>query len=305
MSQSLGATFSLTLANGPNKGLHYPIQTQQIQIGRELDNDIVLKDPKCSRHHAQIYVENQQLYIQDLGSQNGIVVNGKTTQFSALHYGDHLSVGDTQFIIGDKNGTVAHTKAATSLWAQKNINTNKLLFYITSGVALLLIINFLNQTPQKASSLHSEKGQAQLASQAEQSTLQTIKDDTDEAYREKVSQGMYTRQYLEAQSAYIQGFRDYREGFYSRAIQNFTAALALYPSHALAQKYKRLAEQRRDELIQYHMSEGKRNFEQNKYEMAKANYRNVMILINNPTQITYQEAKQRLLQIEILLRGKY
>ena len=47
-----------------------------IIIGRDEKCDLVLPDPSISRQHARIQVEGEVLYTEDLGSQNGIVVDG-------------------------------------------------------------------------------------------------------------------------------------------------------------------------------------------------------------------------------------
>jgi hypothetical protein len=46
-------------------------------IGRSEDNDIVVDDRWVSRHHARIRVDGPQYIVEDLGSKNGTLVNGK------------------------------------------------------------------------------------------------------------------------------------------------------------------------------------------------------------------------------------
>src|ERR1044072_8578243 len=46
-----------------------------LRIGRELDNDIVLVDPRSSRHHAEVRRHGDDIEIKDLGSANGTLVN--------------------------------------------------------------------------------------------------------------------------------------------------------------------------------------------------------------------------------------
>ncbi len=46
------------------------------KVGRELDNDIVLTDPRASRHHAEIRQAGAVLEVKDLGSANGVLLNG-------------------------------------------------------------------------------------------------------------------------------------------------------------------------------------------------------------------------------------
>ena len=48
-----------------------------ITIGREDACDLVLPDPSISRQHAQIHIVGEEVIAEDLGSQNGIVVDGQ------------------------------------------------------------------------------------------------------------------------------------------------------------------------------------------------------------------------------------
>ncbi|HEX4923301.1 MAG TPA: hypothetical protein VFV50_04415, partial [Bdellovibrionales bacterium] len=138
-----------------------------------------------------------------------------------------------------------------------------------------------------------------------QAEIEATQKRKEEIARIKRAEGQFSQQYIEAQAAYIQGFRDYREGNFSRAIQSFTAALALYPGHELAAKYKKLSERRLDEMVQASLFEARRNMEQNKYELAKAAYKNIMIMVNDPNNKTFIEAKERYEEIELLLSGKF
>ncbi|HME74609.1 MAG TPA: BTAD domain-containing putative transcriptional regulator [Mycobacterium sp.] len=73
------------------------------RIGRSSDNDIVLSDVKVSRHHAVITDNGTALTITDLGSVNGVRVDGKRIDPSAeLRDGDRLRIGDQEFTLETK-----------------------------------------------------------------------------------------------------------------------------------------------------------------------------------------------------------
>jgi adenylate cyclase len=65
----------------------------EITIGRGLDNGLVLADPSVSRSHAVIRRGDEGWTVQDLGSTNGITVNGQAVSQAALAPGDVLRVG--------------------------------------------------------------------------------------------------------------------------------------------------------------------------------------------------------------------
>jgi pSer/pThr/pTyr-binding forkhead associated (FHA) protein len=70
-------------------------------IGRHPSCDIILTNSrKISRKHCCIAQVDNRLVIRDLGSMNGVSVNGKRVKkSSAIHLGDEVSVGDLRFVI--------------------------------------------------------------------------------------------------------------------------------------------------------------------------------------------------------------
>ncbi len=69
-------------------------------IGRRLDNHLVIDDPRISRYHAQIrYVRNHFL-IFDLNSTGGTFVNGQRTTQSVLYPGDVISLAGLPIVFG-------------------------------------------------------------------------------------------------------------------------------------------------------------------------------------------------------------
>ena len=55
-----------------------------VTIGRSSDNDVVIDDPKVSRHHARIVNNGSGTIIEDIGSLNGISINGTKVSRSPL-----------------------------------------------------------------------------------------------------------------------------------------------------------------------------------------------------------------------------
>ena len=57
-------------------GISFEIRGSAI-IGRNSDNDIHIPDKPVSRRHAQIYFDDDTCYIRDLGSKNGVKIDGR------------------------------------------------------------------------------------------------------------------------------------------------------------------------------------------------------------------------------------
>ena len=70
----------------------FPLTNGLINIGRKLDNHIVLQDPRVSRNHVQIRVMDGQFVLLDLNSTGGTKVNEKTVSKSVLYSGDTISL---------------------------------------------------------------------------------------------------------------------------------------------------------------------------------------------------------------------
>jgi FHA domain-containing protein len=65
-------------------------------VGRSRDSDVVLSDPNVSRHHAELHRDGERWTIVDLGSTNGIKVNGRRVEQAELSPGDRVTLGLTE-----------------------------------------------------------------------------------------------------------------------------------------------------------------------------------------------------------------
>lgn len=70
-----------------------------LTIGRADDNGLVLDDARVSRHHARLRARHGVLVLTDLGSRNGVRVNGETVVEVVLGVGDRIQIGDTVLIV--------------------------------------------------------------------------------------------------------------------------------------------------------------------------------------------------------------
>ena len=83
----------------PSQGQPMKLTKPVIQIGRHLTNDVVINGKRVSRHHAQIRYEHGQWVLYDLGSTNGVGINGVLThQPVPLKNNDRVAVGEFEFI---------------------------------------------------------------------------------------------------------------------------------------------------------------------------------------------------------------
>ncbi len=83
----------LRYAHEPRAVLVLQPRQDVVTIGRNVLNDVVLDDPRVSRHHALLRRVDGAFRIEDLGSTNGIYVNGERVERAVLREGDQLQIG--------------------------------------------------------------------------------------------------------------------------------------------------------------------------------------------------------------------
>jgi pSer/pThr/pTyr-binding forkhead associated (FHA) protein len=90
-----------------------PVVREEITIGRQDGNTIRLTERNVSRRHARLLKENGSLVIEDLGSYNGVRVNGeKITGPTKIKEGDLVEIGDYDLGIQGKLDTPMGTEPA-------------------------------------------------------------------------------------------------------------------------------------------------------------------------------------------------
>jgi len=87
----------------PARGAAMQMTKPVLHIGRHLSNDVVVNDKRVSRYHAEIRFEHGQFVLYDLGSTNGVGINGVMThQAVPLKNNDRVLVGSHEFVFQRK-----------------------------------------------------------------------------------------------------------------------------------------------------------------------------------------------------------
>jgi len=79
-------------------GKIYPLDRAVINIGRMLDNDLVIDDPRVSRHHAQLRAVDGHFVLSDTNSTGGVFVNGRRITQTILYPNDSVSLASVILI---------------------------------------------------------------------------------------------------------------------------------------------------------------------------------------------------------------
>jgi len=74
-----------------------PLQRPVLLIGRHPECDVRIDLPKISRRHCCLALAYDRVMIRDLGSSNGLRVNGRRVDEAQLHPGDEVAIGPLLF----------------------------------------------------------------------------------------------------------------------------------------------------------------------------------------------------------------
>src|SRR5579862_9099120 len=80
-------------------------------VGRKVDKDLVIPDPRVSRDHALIVAENGDFFVVDQGSKHGTYVNGARVQRQKLQKNDRVEFGvrDVAYVIFSPQHATSNT----------------------------------------------------------------------------------------------------------------------------------------------------------------------------------------------------
>ncbi len=87
----------LVVIYGEDLGRRYPLGQMPVELGRGEGNDVRVPSTMASRHHARLVDANGELWIEDLDSTNGTLVNNEWIGCKSLSSGDIINVGSVLF----------------------------------------------------------------------------------------------------------------------------------------------------------------------------------------------------------------
>jgi S-DNA-T family DNA segregation ATPase FtsK/SpoIIIE len=91
----------LSLLDGDRIAKEFPLKPGVSILGRLALSDVHLPTPDVSRKHAQVIVGPSGVFVVDLESENGVVVNGRKVDKVQLVDGDVLTLGKQRLVFHD------------------------------------------------------------------------------------------------------------------------------------------------------------------------------------------------------------
>lgn len=300
-----GETARLKVIHGPDAGALYVILGNSASIGRGEDCDVIISDLKASRLHAQVSRSSGGWQIQDLGSSNGILHNGKATRSERLILNDTFTVGETLFEFTSSDvGTmmlVAPPRSFAQVQAEQKqmeehhqkmasmgmngpgaAGNSRVLIY---GVAIAILAFLLfsgGEKPVRQSKPVKREDSRDLASYLPKGNPEVNR---------------------AADTLFKDGLREYLDGNYNRARTQFETVLQISPGHPLATIYTENCDIAIKNEVTRHLENGKKAFTAGKLRDARAHYeRIVRLLYRDQSNPGFIEAKDQLEKVTAALR---
>ena len=98
----------LTGVEGPAVGVQARSSGERFSIGSDASNDLVVADPAASRYHCEIVVGPRGVWLRDLGSRNGTVLDGVPIIEAGVREGSLIQLGRStlRLHLGEEGGPI-------------------------------------------------------------------------------------------------------------------------------------------------------------------------------------------------------
>jgi serine phosphatase RsbU (regulator of sigma subunit) len=131
----------LIIHDGPpgQKGRRFSLEELPALIGRDSEAHISLPSPLVSRRHARILSREGEYLIEDLGSRNGVLINGqRITRPVPVHEGDKIRIVD--FVLGLRQAAPANNLVDSDSNIREQVTVSAELYNQQSGHKLKVLL---------------------------------------------------------------------------------------------------------------------------------------------------------------------
>ena len=314
-----GERARLRVLEGPDKGATFIVTSIPITIGRGEGADIRLADLKASRMHARLGMNGGHWEAVDLGSANGIASGTDITKKLILKGGIQFKIGETvlefssaevmPLLEGGKNSE--RVKAITQFEGLKGIgalfktnssspgvtsagNSRKLIVRGLLGIMVLFLL-FGEDTPDK---------NKQQADNSKKSKTEKKEGRDLAQYLPKNSEMMDPEVVQVVDRFFWSGFREYQNGNFLRAKNEFQTVLQVDPTHQMARRYLENCDLKITEEVEDHLKQGAQSMNLGRYRAARGYFESVQrLLFYDQSSPGYIEATEQLEKLSKLEKG--
>lgn len=317
------------VVQGPDFGTVFVLMAARASVGRGEECEVMLADLKASRRHAELRLEAGGWEVHDLGSANGILVNGKGGRQSRLKSGDTVSLGETllEFYAAEAGtralaapvrsvaevraaqsaldaqrrkvqalgefGPIQLPKSQTSAGAGNSASQMRIFAILAVGAVLYFMV------PDDAPKAPAKQAGSQAKATG---TAGTPGGFVPQDLAAMLPDGPKSPA---AETFFKAGFREYREKNYLRAKIAFENVLMIAPGHRLALLYRDNCAKAIDDEVKFHLAAAGRDRKAGRLKSARAHFQAVMrLMAHDPSQPTFVSAREELEKVERQLRGE-
>ncbi len=302
-TRSLEESAILKIVSGPYAGKQFRLLGLKISIGLSSDCDIILKNNiSCSENHALITYDNDNQYsIKSLDPTNPVIINKQPVTHHKLKEKDIIIIGKSQFLFMNKaplpvqksSEYQKHQQESLLLKQKKSKNFIRVGFIVFICFAIGYL--FLDQEVKKE--------QAKKGLRTQQEMLEEI-DALKSLSEKEITKKTLTSEQKLARVTFIKGFRDYRKGYYHRALKFFEQCTTIQNNHDLCKSYIRKSQIQLEKLIQKKVILGKTYKKNKQYEACQATFKSIEIMIQNSSSPVYKEARENRKLCQLKLENK-
>jgi hypothetical protein len=323
-----GELARLKVVQGPDAGSVFVLSATPASVGRGDECDLVIADVRASRRHAELRSGPTGWELVDLGSANGIFVNGKPGRHARLKSGDTLTVGDTVFefasadagtrVLAAPPRSAAEIRAANSALEARRRQVQALGEFgplqlpgpahaAASGGARnlrpLLIIGVGAALYFGIGDPGSPSGGKPAAKRPVSRTAASAPGNL--APVDLAAMLPDGPRSPAAETFFRTGFREYRERNYLRAKTAFENVLMISPGHRLAQLYRDNCDKAIADEVKFHLAAAGRDRKAGRLKSARAHFLAVLrLLAYDRSNASFAAAQEELEKVERQIRGE-
>ncbi len=192
----------------------------------------------------------------------------------------------------------APKKSASQQNFRPQQSNSKSTFYIIAVAVIGLVIWLANQDTKP-----KEKLTFRTSQQVEYDRLQVEAEKLKLEERINSQSNQLVRQ---SQENLVKGFRDFQQGNYIRAKENFASVLVKDPENGLAKRYYHLSGIKFDELLQFNILQGLRYREKKNYRLCRSSFQAALVMIqNNNRHPKFREIRDYFDECNLGLEGRF
>jgi len=167
--------------DGPARGATYALEKPEVTIGRSSSNVVAIADLSLSRQHCVILCAEDAYTLRDLGSNNGVFVNGELVTERLLAQGDRIAIGDSVllFLLRDEEEEPQLVDSRISVGATIELNRDEAYYlyperYARSSAPTARLVRDLYSLLQVGNTIATTKSVESLARQLLEVILEAV-----------------------------------------------------------------------------------------------------------------------------------